>query len=47
MWTSGRLVLVLANFLQKICESVYGRNQANSSALGKTAAPAPTPQELQ
>lgn len=45
--TCGRLVLVSANFLQKISESLYGCNQANTSALGETIAHAPTPQVLQ
>jgi len=47
MLTCGRLVLVLAKFPQKISKSLYGCDQENTSALGKTAAPAPIPQVLQ
>lgn len=44
--TCGRLMLVLEKFLQTISDSIYGFNQANTSALGKTVVPAPTPQVL-
>lgn len=46
MLTCGRPVLVLANFLQKISESLYGYNQTNISVLVETLAPAPTAQVL-
>lgn len=41
------LVLVLANFCQKISESLYRCKQENTSALGRTIAPAPILQVLQ
>lgn len=44
--TCGILALVLANFCQKISESLYRCKEGKTAALGRTVAPPPIAQVL-